>query len=122
DATLRMRETDRGLVGSLEYNLDLFAAETISRLVNHFRNLLSGALEDAERRLSELPLLSVEEEWQLLGAPARRYPVAVPLHRLFEQQARRRPEAVAAFCDGESLSYGELDTRANRLAQHLRGL
>ena len=44
------------------------------------------------------------------------------MHELFEEQVGRRPEAVAVVFEEESVSYGELDRRANRLAHYLRGV
>src|SRR6185295_16060005 len=77
------------------------------------------------RRLLDLPLLSAEESHQLARewneAPVEDLGSGV-LHERFAAQAARSPEAVAVVCDGERLSYGELDGRANQLAHHLVGL
>src|SRR5262249_18472805 len=71
----------------------------------------------------ELSLLSPAERRQLLvewNDTATDYPAEMPIHELFEAQAARTPEAVAVVCDGRTLSYGELDRRANQLAHALR--
>ena len=81
-------------------------------------------MADPERPVSALPLLSAAERRQLLeewNATARAYPAGRCIHELFEAQARQRPEAVAVEFEGERLSYGELERRANQLAHHLRG-
>src|SRR5262249_46161338 len=66
DLTLFMVETEQGLVGALEYNTDLFDTITIRRMVGHFQTLLAGVVADPNRRLARLPLLTVDEQMQLL--------------------------------------------------------
>ncbi|KWC26759.1 non-ribosomal peptide synthetase [Burkholderia ubonensis] len=127
DLTLHVQDAGHGLAGSLEYNLDLFDAATIERMAEHFRHLLEAVIADSNRPLGELSLLSDAErdtltvEWNRtdtdFGADAEQ-----PLHRLFEQQAERTPDAVAAVHDDASLTYAELNLRANRLAHHLIAL
>ncbi|WP_143136382.1 non-ribosomal peptide synthetase, partial [Burkholderia ubonensis] len=127
DLTLHVQDAGHGLAGSLEYNLDLFDAATIERMAEHFRQLLEAVIADSNRPLGELSLLSDAErntltvEWNRtdtdFGADAEQ-----PLHRLFEQQAERTPDAVAAVHDDASLTYAELNLRANRLAHHLIAL
>ncbi|HEY0513600.1 MAG TPA: amino acid adenylation domain-containing protein [Thermoanaerobaculia bacterium] len=107
-----------------EYNTDLFDAATVRRLDAHYRTLLAGALADPRLALSELPLLSAPERAELLHGwndTAALYPEAA-IPDLFGRQAAATPEAVAVVFGAASLTYGELDARANRLAHHLRAL
>jgi natural product biosynthesis luciferase-like monooxygenase protein/amino acid adenylation domain-containing protein/non-ribosomal peptide synthase protein (TIGR01720 family) len=125
DLSLELRETPDGLAGALEYPADLFDLSTVERLWERFVRLLQGIADDATRRVSELPLLSDAERHQLLVTwNDTREPVAgeAVLHRLFEAQAARTPDAVAVVAEGERLSYAELEGRANQLAHHLRTL
>ncbi|WP_423782433.1 amino acid adenylation domain-containing protein, partial [Fischerella thermalis] len=62
DLTLYMAETASGMIGSVEYNTDLFEAQTIQRLAEHFQRLLAGIAANPEQRLEELPLLSEAEQ------------------------------------------------------------
>ncbi|MCP4662609.1 MAG: amino acid adenylation domain-containing protein, partial [bacterium] len=125
DLTLSLDENADGIFGGLEYNVDLFDATTMDRLLAHFERLLEGVVEDPERRLSELPWWPQASRHQLLvewndtagGAAASR-----PLHALFERQVRQTPEAVAVVLDHRRLSYRELNRRANRLAHRLQAL
>ncbi|HXO22566.1 MAG TPA: amino acid adenylation domain-containing protein [Thermoanaerobaculia bacterium] len=114
-----------GLQGTLEYRRELFDAATIDRLAGHLAALLGGAAAGPDRRLSELPWLAPPERHQLLhewsGATAF-FAEGKLLHELFEEQAARRPWAVAVTDGGEALTYGELDARADRLARRLQGL
>jgi amino acid adenylation domain-containing protein len=108
----------------LEYNTALFEEPTILRMEGHLLTLLSAAVADPDRRLSELPMLSPSEREQARArgrAEAHDLPVA-PLPRLFEAQAAARPEATAAVCGDLRMTYRELDRRANALAHKLREL
>ncbi|HVR98030.1 MAG TPA: AMP-binding protein, partial [Thermoanaerobaculia bacterium] len=124
DLTLACQEGPEGLAGVLGYNTGLFDGSTAARLAARFQALLAAAVADPGLPLPELPLLLAAERHQLLvewndtSAPR---PVSL-LHELVSAQARRTPEAVAASCEDESLSYGELERRAGRLARSLTGL
>jgi amino acid adenylation domain-containing protein len=126
DLALMLEEGEDGLRGDLEYSTDLFDAATAARMTRHFRVCLETAALHPGRPLSRLPLLSVAESHHLLAEwndTARRQPPAVGgIHGRFEACAARAPQAVALSRDGESLTYAELNDRANRLAHHLRAL
>ncbi|MCP4656406.1 MAG: AMP-binding protein, partial [bacterium] len=123
DLTLFLRES--GLGGTLEYNTDLFDATTMARLAAQFARLLGGIVEDPERRLADLPLLSAAERHQLLeawndtGAPS---PRAAGVAELFRAQAVRTPERVALVLGAEQVSYRGLEGCSNRVAHYLRTL
>ncbi|NWD74223.1 amino acid adenylation domain-containing protein, partial [Pseudomonas gingeri] len=89
--------------------------------LSHLVEALESAPDSAVRDLPVLP--EAEREQLLLGfnASTRDYPRTQTVHGLFEAQVRARPEACAAIHDGVALTYAELNTRANRLARHLRG-
>ena len=98
DLTLVLTEGIGGIGGSLEYNVDLFDAPTMVRLLDHWRALLAGAVADPGARLSALPLLGAAERQQLLREWSDAAPVAgetTPVHELFAAEAARRPDAVA---------------------------
>jgi len=94
-----------------------------SRMLDHLVTLLSSMPEHAEHKVHELPLL-LESERKALEAETATPTFASDrcLHERFEERARSAPERVAAVCEGESLTYGELDRRANGLAWKLRSL
>jgi amino acid adenylation domain-containing protein len=121
DLTLEVAEESDGLLLSFEYATDLFEAATIERLAGHFQSLLVGAAAEPGRRLSELPLLTSVEREQLAAwnATLEPRPAGATLHRLFEAQAARTPDAVAVIAAEGTLTYRELDARSNRLARHL---
>jgi amino acid adenylation domain-containing protein len=125
DLLLFMEDTGEGLRAALEYNSDLFEAETINRLLANFETLLEDIAAGGERRLSELSVMTANERRQVVeewNATADDYPQHLAVHQLFEAQVEGSPQAVAAIFDGQKLSYEELNRRANQLAHHLRSL
>jgi amino acid adenylation domain-containing protein len=122
DVVQNIFETEQGLVGTLHCNSDLFAAETMSRMVEHFQNLLKSICENPETPVSQLRMLGTAERQRIIvewNETRTDYPERFCLHQLFEQQAARTPEAVVASYQGRSLSYGQINQRANRLAHLL---
>ncbi len=130
DLTLSLVESPpggtEGLVGSLEYATDLFDATTVARLAGHLKTLLAALVARPEARIATLELLTPAERWQLRAewnAMECDYPGQDEcLHRFFEAQVSRSPEAVALVSDESRLTYRELDERANRLGRYLRSL
>ncbi|MER7792434.1 condensation domain-containing protein, partial [Streptomyces sp. NPDC097640] len=126
DVTLDLRETPDGLAGTVEYNTDLFDPETIQRFVRHYTTLLAAIADSPRERISRLPMLPEDERRRVLvewnEPPSALRPERRCLHEWFEETAAGAPDATAVVFQGRSLSYGELNSRANRLARHLRGL
>ena len=110
--------------GLLEYNTDLFDRATIQRLVGHYLTLLDGVAVAPERRLSELPLLSASERGQIArwNDTARACGDAASIVELFESQAAQSPTAAAVVSGSKTITYAELNERANQLAHYLRAL
>ncbi len=124
DLTLTMGEGEGGLGGLFEHSTDLFDRGTIARLADRLAILLEGMLADPARPVADVAWLAPAERRQLAAwsPPEARFPVAGSLHGRFAAAAARDPLAVAAVCDGASLTYGEANARANRLARHLAAL
>jgi amino acid adenylation domain-containing protein len=122
DLGLSIQEADGGLRGSLEYASDLFDAPTIKRWQIYLETVLRGMVADETQTLGELSLLSPEERARVLygfNATRKEYPDESLIHEQFKQRARRTPDAVAVISDDMTLTYGELDRRANQLAHAL---
>ena len=123
DLTLAAALAGGELIVSLQYSTGLFDAATVQRMLGHFRTLLGGALDRPDAAVSGLPLLTGPERHQLVAEhndTARVWPPGVCVHHLFERQAALTPGAPAVVGARESLTYAELDARAERLARHLR--
>ncbi|WP_426135736.1 non-ribosomal peptide synthetase [Pseudomonas sp. PWP3-1b2] len=123
DLNLEVTDLDHRLGCCLTYSTDLFDEPRIARMAEHWRNLLEALIADPQQRLSELPLLTVAEQRALhgsLGVEAGEHRLDQCIHQLFSQQALKRADAPALTFAGETLTYAELDARANRLAWMLR--
>ncbi|WP_374015848.1 amino acid adenylation domain-containing protein [Paenibacillus thiaminolyticus] len=117
-------EVEDNLFGFFEYNTDIFHEETIGRMFMHLHHLLEHIVEHPESRVGELPMLTAEETRQLIAwnRTATDFDLGVTLVDLFEAQVAKSPDAVAVRSGGETLSYEELNARANQLGRHLRQL
>ena len=106
-----------------EFSTDLFDRSTIERAWGHYQVLLAAAIEEPERPVSRLPLLTAAEQSQLAAwnDTAAERPAERCAHELFEARADADPAAPAVVAGGAVLSYGELEARANRLAHRLIG-
>lgn len=144
DLELIIWEVDGALQGTWIYNADLFDAPMIQHMVDHYQVLLSAIVANPQTPIHNLPLLTANERQQLLvdwaGAASLGElvePSAVQcIHHLFEAQVARTPDAVAVVMPGgqrllgneapvstlQSLTYHELNVRANQLAHHLQSL
>ncbi|WP_458375708.1 non-ribosomal peptide synthetase [Pseudomonas pergaminensis] len=123
DLNLEVTDLDHRLGCCLTYSTDLFDEPRIARMAEHWRNLLEALIANPHQRLSELPLLSAAEQRAVqdsLGIEAGEHRLDQCIHPLFSQQAAARGDAPALTFAGETLSYRELDARANRLAWMLR--
>ncbi|MFL6117997.1 amino acid adenylation domain-containing protein, partial [Actinophytocola sp.] len=114
-------EHDDQLVGHFIYSTDLFDATTVRRMAGHFSTLLRELAGDPERRLSEVDMMTPDErtaitvDWNRTASHGHR----CGMHELFEARAEERPAAPAIRSDAGTLSYQEVNARANRLARAL---
>ncbi|MDB9396157.1 non-ribosomal peptide synthetase [Microcystis aeruginosa] len=125
DLEVYLWDAPEGLGGFCSYNRDLFAAETIVRMMNHFKNLLAAIVENPQQPVALLPLLTPEENYQLLegwNETKADYSYNKCIHQLIEEQAARTPDAVAVVFENQQLTYAELNSQANQLAHYLRYL
>jgi amino acid adenylation domain-containing protein len=125
DLVLAAFEAEEGLKAVLNYNTDLFEPETIARMATHFQKLLQAAVEAPDQRISRLALLNAEEERQLLftwNDGKRDYGKDRLVHHAVEEHAQLRPDAIAVRSGSATLTYRELNRRANQLAHRLRKL
>ena len=109
--------------GRLLYNADLFEPATARHMAEHWQTLLGGIAEQPQLRVSDLPLLSDDEQQLQLvdwNATAADFPRDSCLHELVAAQVTADPDAIAVDCAGNRLTYVELDRRANQIAHALQ--
>src|SRR5438128_549749 len=125
DLTIEISDTNGPLTGCFEYNADLFDATTIARMQEHFQMLLEGIVDQPNQLVGDLPLMTPEERRQVLVAwndTRISHTEARCLHRLFDEQVVRTPDALAVMFEDQRLTYRELHARANQLGHYLSNL
>ncbi|GMK39948.1 hypothetical protein PCCS19_30030 [Paenibacillus sp. CCS19] len=124
DVSMDLWPTAEGLSGRLDYSTDLFRDETAQLMLNYWLRIVDAVIQSPALQLQQLSLTTEDEKKQLLemAAPSRvnRDADLYGLHRRFEEQVERTPDAAALFCGGASWTYGQLNERANLLAWQLR--
>lgn len=120
-------ETEKGayLEGFWEYDSDLFTAERITRMVGHFQTLLKGIVANPQQTVGKLPLLTESEKQQLLvewNQTQTSYPDHYCIHQLFEEQVVKTPDVIAVIDGEQSLTYEQLNQKANQIARYLQKL
>nr|WP_294524337.1 amino acid adenylation domain-containing protein [uncultured Rhodopila sp.] len=124
DLTWFAREVDGRIEGSLEFRSDLFNRSTIERITTHLQSAVRAMVRDPDRRISQISLLTAAERTRLIeqfNATAQELDPA-PFTVQFERQAVLRPDSPAICFEGQELTYGTLNRRANQLARYLGSL
>ena len=126
DLTLNVVENNEGLLCEWEYNPDLFCQKRIEKMAQHFEQIMLGATDDPSKSIHSLTMLTEWEQKKILerGIQLERRVGSNNklklVHELFEDQVRQYPDRVAVMDDVTSLTYGEINERANQLAHYLR--
>ncbi|MGA9770376.1 MAG: amino acid adenylation domain-containing protein [Blastocatellia bacterium] len=125
DLTLMIAQTGDSLLASIQYKDALFEPATIERMAGHFQTLLDSILAGPDSPVSELSLLTQAEERRLLiewNETENDYEKSLPVHALVENRVSQAPHSIAVCAGGATVTYAELNSRANRLAHHLISL
>ena len=113
---------DAELLLRLEHDRQALDGAIATRMLQHVRRLLDGLTSDGHRQLADVPMLGAEERTELLPVPRPSGIQTFCLHERFERRAAEAPEAPALTFDDRTLTYGEVNRRANQLAHRLRRL
>ena len=133
DLTLIAVEIEEKLNLAFEYSTKLFRRETVERLIIYFKNILRNVVENKNRSIFQLEILSAEEKKRILfeyNDTEADYPKEKPIHQLFEEQVKRTPDHIALvganrhlrnrhLCVPINLSYRHLNEQSNRLGELL---
>ena len=125
DLSLVLWEDGGRIEGAVEYATALFERETVERWLGYLRRVLEGMVADERESAERLELLPAAERRRVVeefNDRRAKDPREAFVHERFEAQVERTPGAAALVFEDETLSYAELNARANRLAHHLRSL
>jgi amino acid adenylation domain-containing protein len=125
DLTLFLWEVENGIKGSMEYSTELFDGTRISLMAGHYQTILEGIITDPDTPISQLPLLTQQEQHQLLldwNNTQIDYPKDQCIQELFEDQAEQNTDSIAVVFEQKSVTYRELNRRSNQLAHYLQRL
>lgn len=123
DLTLMMVESDGRMIGSMEYNTDLFLRETISRMADHFQTLLRGIADNPDLSVADLPIMTEPEremvirKWNRLDAWQTDFTTVM---EMFEKRVSRDSDRIGVVFSPEKRSYAQLDSETSRVANYLR--
>lgn len=113
------------LAGRIVYDTSCFDEQTITRMIGHFQTLLVGMADNLQQYISQLSILSADEEQKIITLENHQQKNSINykcIHVLFEEQVEKSPHAIAVIYQQQYLTYQELNNRANQLAQYLRSL
>ncbi len=124
DMTVDAVEIGNSISINIQYCTKLFNTTTIERMYKHLENIIQAVTENIDTKLSEVDMLTEEERQQILidfNNTKTDYPKDKTIHQLFEEQVERNPDSIALMYEDRSLTYRELNEKANQLARVLRG-
>ncbi len=121
DINFIFSESKSGLDLFLEYNTDIYSTEQMQRMLKHFENIAVSFVEDPKRNIAGIDLLTKEEKRLLLefNNTLMAYPKEKTLADIFEEQVSKTPDAVALRQHDQTMTYHQLNARANQLARYL---
>ncbi|MCK4258362.1 MAG: amino acid adenylation domain-containing protein [Halanaerobiales bacterium] len=114
---------EKTLTINFNYNTAVYDGDFVKKIGLHFTQILNQIVENPKINLSEIEVITEEEKSQLLydfNDTQTEYPNDQTLHQLFEEQAKKTPDNIAVIFDDQTLTYSELNKRANQLASILR--
>lgn len=123
DLAFGIKESALGLEGSVEYCTDLYSEQTIRRMIDHYKELLSSIVREPQQRIDELPMLSRVEQHQLVvefNDTTVQYPKDKTIVDLFEEQVAKTPNNIAVVFEDQQLTYEVINERSNQLGHYLR--
>ncbi|WP_336473657.1 amino acid adenylation domain-containing protein [Bacillus sp. FJAT-51639] len=124
DLTLSAAEDHETIQLNFEYSSALFYPQSVERIANHFMQILDRLLENQNAKINQINMVSLLEENTLIrefNRTNKYYPKNETIHQMFEKQVERTPDRIAVRFEGSTLTYRQLNEKANHLARVLRG-
>lgn len=123
DLLLEIVEANNGFSFTIRYCTELFNSDRIERMGTHYEALLRSIVEDRTKKICSLSILLEAEKDNILEWSRGRvvaYPAGTTIVKLLTEQAQQRPDRIAVICNGNEITYLELDKRANQIASCLQ--
>lgn len=124
DLNVLFQDRNNTIHGVLNYNQNYYQSATISRMIEHYINLLVQIVTQSTEAICTLSLLSPEEQVDLLNAQLEnmkyKYPDDLLIHKYFEEQVIKHPDKIAVVCGEEKITYQQLNAKANQIAHFLK--
>ncbi|ACL75236.1 non-ribosomal peptide synthetase [Ruminiclostridium cellulolyticum] len=123
DLALEILENEKDLSIYFKYSTDIFEEQTIKRMLGHYTEILRYIVKEPSSKISDITLLTQEESNVILkdwNNTFFEYPSDKCVHELFEEQARKTPDAIAVIFEEKSITYGELSKKVTLLAAYLK--
>ncbi|WP_343781271.1 amino acid adenylation domain-containing protein, partial [Virgibacillus salarius] len=123
DLSLAVTEREAGLTCSFEYCTKLFKQETIEKMINHFKEIVKCICENPNMKISDMEMISPAEKEKILtdvNNTKTNYPKNKSYVMLLEKKITENANGIAAVYKDKQITYGELNQKANALAQVLR--
>ncbi|MBN2000893.1 amino acid adenylation domain-containing protein [candidate division KSB1 bacterium] len=115
DLNIIINEAEGGLAGTVEYNVDIFDPYRIKNLISHYERILKEMVGNSAQTVAQIPLLSERERHHMVhdwNAETADFPCDVGLHHLIERHAENIPSHPAVVCEGQMLTYKQLNDKA----------
>jgi amino acid adenylation domain-containing protein len=122
DLEFSIIKTASGVAAECIHSTAILEPATVQRWLEHYETLLAGICRNPAQKIATLPLLTPQQEQDMLAPPPWSWQVNECVHELFERQVTKTPHAIAVSCEGEQLSYLQLNRRANAIANRLIAL
>jgi amino acid adenylation domain-containing protein len=119
DLEFNILKTATAVFAECVHSTAILQPATVQRWLENFETLLASICASPAQKLADLALMTPEQERALLAPPRSVWQVDECVHHRFERQVERTPDAIAVTSDGVSLTYAELNGRANAVAERL---
>ena len=122
DLSLSMWKHENEILAEFHYNYKILEKATVAQMVSHYQALLLDAITNPRKQVYNLRLMTDIEQLKILREWSSTYSTVEKggsIHEFFERQAKKTPHATAVAFKSQSLTYRELDERANQLSTYL---
>lgn len=118
-----IQQLDGALYCNFEYDARIFKKSTAERMVKHFMNIIDNILEESQKRIADIDMLTYEERNEIIfnfNQTKKVFDKNNMLIEMFEKQVKNTPDNIAVTFEDENLTYKQLNEKSNQVARMLR--